>query len=49
MRIENNTGQVPGLPPNPRITNPAKLDKLVESIKQDPRNAAIAWVARLSD
>lgn len=35
-RIENNTGQVPGLPPNPRITNPAKLDKLVESIKQDP-------------
>lgn len=36
MRIENNTGQVPGLPPNPRITNPAKLDKLVESIKQDP-------------
>lgn len=35
-RIENNTGQVPGLPPNPRITNPAKLEKLVESIKQDP-------------
>lgn len=34
--IENNTGQVPGLPPNPRITNPAKLDKLVESIRQDP-------------
>ena len=37
MRIENNTGQVPGLPPNPRITNRAKLDKLVESIKQDPK------------
>lgn len=38
MRIENNTGQVPGLPPNPRITNRAKLDKLVESIKQDKRD-----------
>ena len=36
MQIENNMGQVPGLPPNPRNTNPAKLDKLVESIKQDP-------------
>ena len=36
MRIEDNMGQVPGLPPNPRNTNPAKLDKLVESIKQDP-------------
>lgn len=35
-RIQNNTGQVPGLPPNPRITNPVKLAKLVESIKQDP-------------
>lgn len=36
IQIENNTGQVPGLPPNPRITNPVKLDKLIESIKQDP-------------
>lgn len=35
-QIENNTGQVEGLPGNPRITNPVKLDKLVESIKQDP-------------
>lgn len=34
--IENNTGQVPGLPQNPRITNPEKIEKLVESIKQDP-------------
>lgn len=32
-QIENNTGQVEGLPGNPRITNPVKLDKLVESIK----------------
>lgn len=29
-------GQVPGLPPNPRLTNPDKLDKLIESIRQDP-------------
>lgn len=36
IQIENNTGQAPGLPPNPRITNPVKLDKLIESIKQDP-------------
>lgn len=35
-QIENNMGQVPGLPPNPRITNPVKLEKLVDSIKQDP-------------
>ena len=35
-QIENNTGQVEGLPGNPRITNPVKLDKLVESIKHDP-------------
>jgi hypothetical protein len=35
-QIYNNTGQVEGLPGNPRITNPVKLDKLVESIKQDP-------------
>lgn len=36
IQIENNTGQVHGLPPNPRITNPVKLEKLVNSIKQDP-------------
>lgn len=35
-QIENNTGQVPDLPCNPRITNPVKLNKLVESIRQDP-------------
>lgn len=35
-QIENNTGQVDGLPPNPRITNTEKLNKLVESIRQDP-------------
>ena len=36
IQIENNTGQVDGLPPNPRLTNPVKLEKLVESIRQDP-------------
>lgn len=34
--IENNTGQLKGLPPNPRSTDPAKLDKLIKSIQQDP-------------
>lgn len=35
-QIENNTGQVEGLPGNPRLTIPEKLDKLVDSIRQDP-------------
>lgn len=34
--IENNTGQVDGLPPNPRLQNEAKLEKLMTSIQQDP-------------
>ena len=43
-QIENNTGQVEGLPGNPRITNPVKLDKLVESIKtRKCCNYAACW------
>lgn len=34
--IENNSGQVDGLPSNPRKVNKAKLRKLAESISDDP-------------
>jgi site-specific DNA-methyltransferase (adenine-specific) len=35
-RIDRNTGQIDGLPENPRIIRDAKFEKLVKSIKEDP-------------
>lgn len=35
-RLKNNTGQVPGLPKNPRLIKDEKFDKLKKSIQDDP-------------
>lgn len=35
-KIEANTGQLPGLPENPRTIDNAAVDNLAESIRQDP-------------
>lgn len=34
--IDNNEGQIPGVPPNPRKFTPRAMRKLVRSIQQDP-------------
>ena len=34
--LEFNTGQIPGLPANPRVIKDAKFWKLVKSIEDDP-------------
>lgn len=35
-QLKNNTGQVEGLPANPRLIKDERFDKLVKSIKDDP-------------
>lgn len=34
--IDGNTGQIPGVPPNPRRFRPARMRRLIRSIEQDP-------------
>src|SRR3990167_10000489 len=35
-KLENNTGQIQGLPKNPRVLKDDKYKKLVKSIQEDP-------------
>lgn len=35
-KLVRNSGQIPGLPKNPRIIRDAKFEKLVKSVKEDP-------------
>ena len=36
LKIKPNSGQIPGLPKNPRIIRDERFQKLVQSIKEDP-------------
>ena len=35
-KIKSNSGQIPGLPKNPRVIKDERFQKLVQSIKEDP-------------